>query len=272
MNENEMMDIAKEVAKGIAKDTYEDIGKPVTKPTGELLGLLPRIIKAALAPIEKWVLQKEYNIEETIKLLEKKLENISPDLIESPESHIAVPALKYISYCIDNDELRDMYANLLASAMNSVVKNGVHPAFVEIIKQLCPDEAKFLKYLYVHPVIPTVTMRYVSEKQGGIDICKDFSNIPEKIRCENPYAVSSYIDNLVRLGLLQRSTLSYLVDKSVYQPLKEHKYFSKLKDLDIISRYNMKSYKFDEGYVTLTNFGRGFCQVCLSTTKENYSE
>ena len=141
MTENEMVDVTKEVAKEISKDVYNDAGKPIAKPAGELLGLVPRAIKAALSPVEKWVLQKEYNIEETKRLLEQKLEGISPDLIESPDPHIAVPALQYISYCMDNDELRDMYANLLANSMNKVVKNGVHPGFVEIIKQLSPDEA-----------------------------------------------------------------------------------------------------------------------------------
>ena len=80
-------------------------------------------------------------------MLELKLEKVSPELIEAPEPYIAVPAVQYISYCMNNEELRNMYANLLANSMNKVVKDGVHPGFVEIIKQLSPDEAKFLKYM-----------------------------------------------------------------------------------------------------------------------------
>ena len=52
----------KEVVKEIAKDVYNDAGKSIVKPTGELFGLVPRAIKAALAPVEKWVLQREYNL------------------------------------------------------------------------------------------------------------------------------------------------------------------------------------------------------------------
>lgn len=62
-------DKAVDIAKEIAKDVYTDGGRPVVKPTGELLGLIPRAIKAALAPAEKWILQREYNIAETQKLL-----------------------------------------------------------------------------------------------------------------------------------------------------------------------------------------------------------
>ena len=136
MSEKEILDVTTEVAKEIAKNVYNDAGKPVAKPTGELVGLIPRAIKAALSPLEKWILQREYNVAETKKLLEEKLQNTPPELIESPAPHIAVPAMQYISYCMDNEELREMYANLLANSMNKVVKDGVHPGFVEIIKQL----------------------------------------------------------------------------------------------------------------------------------------
>ena len=38
--------------------------------------LVVRAIHAALSPLEKWVLQKEYNLSETKKLLEEKLKDI----------------------------------------------------------------------------------------------------------------------------------------------------------------------------------------------------
>lgn len=119
-DKNNSSDSAKDALKEIAKEAYQDGAKPVVKPMGELAALFPRTIKAALAPLERWVLQREYNIEEIKKLLEEKLKNVPPESIEPPETHIAVPALQYISYCMDNVELRDMYANLLASSMNKV--------------------------------------------------------------------------------------------------------------------------------------------------------
>lgn len=146
MSVSELDEAALDIAKVVTKEVYADVGHPIAKPTGELVGLVPRAIRAALAPVEKWVLEREYNVAETKKLLEEKLKNIPPEQIEAPEAYIAVPALQNISYCMDNDELRDMYANLLANSMTSIVKNGVHPGFVDIIKQLSPDEAKILRY------------------------------------------------------------------------------------------------------------------------------
>lgn len=89
--------------------------------------LLIRAVHAALSPLEKWVLQKESNIEETKKLLERKLENVPVENRITPPSYIGVPALQAISYCMDDESLCNMYAELLAHAMNMDTVNDVHP-------------------------------------------------------------------------------------------------------------------------------------------------
>lgn len=256
-----------DIVKEIAKDVYSDVGHPVAQPTGELVGLVPRAIKAALAPLEQWVLQREYNVAETKKLLESKLKDVPPELIEAPDAHIAVPALQYISYCMDNDELRDMYANLLASSMNKIVKNNVHPGFVDIIKQLCPDEAKIMKYLYSHHTAPTVTLRYEDEHGGGVSIFKNFSNIGELTGCEQPLEINKYFDNLKRLGLIENAeVLSSLTDKAKYEPLRTHPLITA--GLEGISRQTKFSKsRLSESYVTISDYGKAFCSICLNPVK-----
>ena len=268
MSEKEILDVTTEVAKEIAKNVYNDAGKPVAKPTGELVGLIPRAIKAALSPLEKWILQREYNVAETKKLLEEKLQNTPPELIESPAPHIAVPAMQYISYCMDNEELREMYANLLANSMNKVVKKGVHPGFVEIIKQLSPDEAKILKYINSHKTIPTITLRYENDDGGGIDIIKNFSDIGEKSGCEIPQDIAKYFDNLVRLGLIiSADGLSSLTDKAQYDPLKNHRWIKPHATTEKANSRSFTKYNFNESFVGITAYGKSFCSICLETQK-----
>ncbi len=261
-------EIAKEVVKEIGKDVYSDGVKPVVKPSGELVGLVPRAIKAALSPLEKWILKREYNVEETKKLLEKKLENVPPELIEEPEPHIAVPAIQYISYCMDNAELRDMYANLLANSMNKVVKNGVHPGFVEIIKQLSPDEAKIMKYFSHTDTIPIIDLKRENEKGEGIAVIKNFSSIGKDAGCEDVIGIGKSFDNLIRLGLIKRAdAFRSLVQKDRYTPLKEHPFIKT--NADRIKNgpepYNVPNYT--ESYLFLTDFGKSFCNICIDTIK-----
>lgn len=263
-DKNNSSDSAKDALKEIAKEAYQDGAKPVVKPMGELAALLPRTIKAALAPLERWVLQREYNIEETKKLLEEKLKNVPPESIEPPEAHIAVPALQYISYCMDNAELRDMYANLLANSMNKVVKNGVHPGFVEIIKQLCPDEAKILRYLSTHYVIPTITLQY-EDNEGTIDVVRNFSNVGELTQCEDSIEVNKYFDNLIRLGLLEMSgQYSSLTNQKLYLPLENHPYILKYEDNALIKQSGYKKFNITRNFLRITDFGKEFCKICIT--------
>lgn len=261
-------ELAKDVIKDVTKDVYADGGKAIIKPTGELVGLVPRAIKAALAPLEKWILQREYNVAETKKLLEEKLKSVPPELIEPPEAHIAVPAMQCISYCMDNNDLRDMYANLLANSMISIVKNGVHPGFVEIIKQLSPDEAKILKCISIEKAIPTVTLQYKIENGGSIDIIKNFSNVGERTDCENPFEVNKYFDNLIRLGLLENpSTLFSLTNKGLYDPLKNHQYLLPYMDTAAVQKAGCSKAELKESYMQISDYGKAFCEICLGTVK-----
>ena len=248
----------------IVKEVYADAAKPIVQSTGELAGLVPRAVKAALAPLEKWILQREYNIAETKKLLEEKLKDVKPEDIESPEAHVAVPALQYLSYCMDNEELRDMYANLLANSMNSVIKKGVHPGFVEIIKQLSPDEAKVMKYFANIPVVPTVTVRYELSDGGYIERVKNFSNIGEIIGCEQPLDINMYFDNLIRLGLLEGSHLTHLMNKKLYEPLKKHPVIEAYTNQAQVTKQGYVRSTCEEGFMARTDFGEAFCNICLS--------
>ncbi len=258
-------DVVKDVAIEVSKELYKDGGTPIVKPTGELVGLIPRAIKAAMLPLEKWIVNKEYNLSETKKLLEVKLENIDPESIESPEPHVAVPALEYISYCLDNEELRDMYANLLANSMNSVMKNGVHPSFVEVIKQLSPDEAKILKEIYKRRTIPSVDIKYMSGKGGGITIISNFSDIGEKAKCDEPLSICMYFDNLARLGLIECDSQSSFTDKSKYDEIRDHPEI--IKNLKISPSLKEKGYtesKIGERVVIISYFGIAFSEICLT--------
>lgn len=258
-------EIGKEIIKEIAKEAYQDGGKSIVKPAGETAGLLVRAVKAALSPLEKWVLHKEYSVAETQKLLEQKLAGISADKIDSPEPYIAIPAMQYISYCMDKEELRDMYANLLASSMIETVKDGVHPGFVEIIKQLSPDEAKILKYMSVHDTIPVINLRYENEKGEGIDLIKLFSDVGEKVNCEQKYETERYFDNLLRLGLVEKNqAFSSLTEKTLYDPLKEHPYIKQF-NTEAYKNAGFGSEKTTEGFIRLTSFGKAFCDICVNT-------
>lgn len=201
------------------------------------------------------------------KMVEEKLNEIPQENIVPPKPKVVVPTLQNASLT-EEVEIRELYANLLVNSMDKVVKNGVHPGFVEIINQLCPDEAKVLCYFQTHSTVPTVTLKFSNQDNSGISVVKNFSNIGELIGCEKPFEINAYFDNLIRLGLLRASpALSALVDKKKYEPLKAHPYFKPY--IDSVKNHEVKYVKtdFEEGYMELTDYGILFCRICLNVPK-----
>lgn len=279
-----MSDIAKANVDVNGNEIYDDAIAPVTHPTAQTLGLIPRAIKAALFPIEKWIIQKEHALKETERLLEKKLQNTVPEKIVTPEAYIAVPAMQAISYSMDNEEIRDMYASLLSKAMNSDTKANVHPAFVDIIKQLSPADAHFFRYLSDASQIPICKVRHqyriisldtlsaLNEDADDADNSSPFTDLEYfgkdlasdltimKIDDLSNQQIFLSLSNLSRLGMISINYGSAM-DESEYES------FTRLpKVQDLLRRYpndNETKTVIVMGTCELTTLGKQFASICL---------
>lgn len=258
------------VATEWAKDSYQDIAHPAMAATGQVLGLIPQAINAALMPLHQWVAEGYYKLDETKKLLAEKLKNVSANDVVPPEIHIAVPALQAISYSMDNAEIRNMYANLLASSMMEKVKGDVHPAFVEIIKQLSPDEARILRYLNEKNVAqPMIAL--LLEKVGEnvwYDIITHFTNLYRTVpnlEYKDYNKVSVLLDNLSRQNLIVFHENNYISIPNEYEPLENDPVILNQMSQEAPANHRWKIVKM---YLELTSFGESFCRVCIADPAE----
>ncbi len=252
---------------------YDDIAHPVASEAGKFLRRIPRAINAALMPVDKWIIQQEYNIEATKTELELKLKNIDPEHIVPPEPYIAVPALQSISYCMSNKELYDLYANLLAKAMVSDTKDFVHPSFVEIIKQLAPNDALVLKQFIsseqsiaaaiISLNIRKIGLNAVNREQFSYGPSDLVTNIQINSLSEEQIKIS--IDNLKRLGLIEILD-RHLINESDYEFVKasgEYERFSeKFHNWDD-PQYKTESIFIDKKMLITTPLGNKFCDICI---------
>ena len=264
-----MEDLEKEVVKEIVKqlpvkEIYEDGAKPLLQSSSNIANLVLRAINAALEPLHKWVLHREYNIEETKILLQQKLLNVPYELIVSPEPYVAIPALMAMSYTIDSHDLRDMYANLLANSMSADKKEFVHPSFVEIIKQLSPNEAVFLNYLKGYRKA-LIDYEFQFDSFGGF-FRQNLIDVGIQFEQEDTIA---YINNYIRLGLFEKilSTRdSCLVEFNVVEEIAfnecklnmEEDYDHEFSQEELSKSFNCKYY-----WLQLTNFGENFLELVL---------
>lgn len=253
-------DVTKEMITQTAGKTYDDVVHPVAQATGKILSFIPRTIRALLSNWERWLLNREYAVAETEKLLSEKLKNIPEEKIVEPEPYVAVPAIQQLSYSIDNSDLREMYANLLAASMNIETKWDVHPGFVDIIRQLTPDEAKLMKYFSEHPQQPAINViRRKANNSGYVDIVRRFTNIAENI-CDNADGIFAYLDNMERLKLIEFPEGVYLVNDALYAPLENHPSIKGIMETPLPQGEKMEIVKLK---FFVSAFGEKFIRVCL---------
>ena len=86
-----------------------------------------------------------YILESTERKLKNRLETIPTEHLHQAFPRMLIPLLQEIYISADQDLLQDMFIQLLASSMDSAKDEFIHPAFISIIKNLSPLEAKILK-------------------------------------------------------------------------------------------------------------------------------
>lgn len=243
-----------------APTIYEDALQPTVQEVGKFAARIPRAINAAFSGLDKWILNREYAINETKKLLEIKLKNVDPEKIVTPEAYVAVPAIQAISYSMDSEELRSLYANLLAKAMNSDTKDMVHPSFVEIIKQMSPLDAKTLQYIFNEqnrgiPIIDLIASRnYLDGKSYKI-----LQPNITPITFDSIISITISIENLLRLNLIHIDKLLY---KNGYDSILKTNSFKELS-----KNLHAKNPNFEIEVVKKTGdlsvLGQSFCDICI---------
>lgn len=247
-----------------APTLYEDALHPTVQEVGKLAARIPRAINAAFSGLDKWILNKEYNVDETKKLLEKKLENVEPEKIVTPEAYVAVPAIQAISYSMNSEELRNLYANLLAKSMNSDTKDLVHPSFVEIIKQMSPIDSLVFKTIMQRETNPLIDLTY-EKKERDFPIPFETQTIETNISDIDVAPVKTVcisIDNLVKQNLITiPSDLSY-TDKNIYDKILKSEYYISQRENHPDTSDGFK-FSYQKKMIKKTNLGTSFYEICV---------
>ena len=240
------------------KEVYNDLAHPILSTVGKTLQGAARV---ALAPVTAliWGYDKiaAYLYVALPEYFAKR--KIKKESIVTPDESIAVPIIEALRYTSRKEELREMFTNLLGASMNCETYDE-HPAFVEIIKQLCVDECRMLKYLRLDDKMPMIKIRTeLSNNQGELDATPYFSDIGFRAQCERPQKFPEYLDNLHRLGLVEIFYDRHLTNDIFYEELRSNPYFIKMKPQD-----GMRSQDFEKkSMYVLSELGKKFCSVCI---------
>jgi Abortive infection alpha len=264
---DELRDTA-EAVKGIveAVPVYQDVLQPAAKELGAALQTVAKTIHIALAPITVLVWGYDEIREFVSTRVAEKLSRIPAEKIQTPKPNVAGPALEALRYTGHEETLREMYANLLATAMNVETGASAHPAFVEIIRQLTPDEARIVQLFTQERAFPLLNLRVELTQErhgvsGGKDIITNFSLLGHEAGSAAPELTPMSLDNLCRLGLTEIPTFFQYTSPGVYDALEQHativaakKHFEQSGEYRVI---------LDRKGLRVTQLGRQFCSACV---------
>lgn len=253
---------------------YEDMLQPAAKELGSALETTAELVNKAFDSIRALIWGynkiKDYVIEE----VSHRVAHVPPELIDKPSPVVAVPILNALRYTAQVPHLREMFANLLATAINKTTAPKAHPGYVEIIKQLTPDEAKIValfqgKYRFpVLSVYQTAKTEIDGEKRTVSTIVfRHFSMLPYDAGCAHPEYGPSYLDNLCRLGLGEIPQPAFggiatRTMKELYEPLLGHT--TVVNAMNSIEETETVKRVIENRVFKITNFGQQFYDACVS--------
>lgn len=256
------LDVKVDVSESANEIVKKGFGGPI-KEAGETLSILIDCFNnLVLWPMKKYNIYKKAELKRYEEQLNKRALEIPKDKLVPPSINVIGPVMEGLKYNLREEHIKEMFMNVLLSDINSDKKEFVLPSYIEIIKQLSNNDAKFLKELNDIYKNNKSTSFYLiliklnpKDSQGYVEL--------DKILIVNENRVIKLnqliLDNLIRLGIInckydsELEKNNFLYEKG-YNLIK-HNYNNVSPDVGTV--------KYDNAVLDITEYGFNFLKICL---------
>ncbi|ELV8623290.1 DUF4393 domain-containing protein [Vibrio vulnificus] len=240
---------------GLLKEVYGDLAKPGVKQVGKALETVLGLGNTVLIPIQLLNAKGKFVVESNLNKYREKLEGSNIDDIVQVAPEVGVPILEKLTY-VTNDELINLYTELLAKASSKSNCGIAHPNFVNIINSLSPDEALLIGELKGKQSIPFVD-KTMKKSTGQYHIVQSMiTKLEDTSGLAFPKNTKAYISNLEALGLLNVRRDVWLHDEQVYTELSQ-------RYRDYVTEDSEYQPDTKKGVIEITNLGTMFIDSCV---------
>ena len=248
----------------VIKTIYPDLAQPGVKKAGYALETVFDFANTILLPLKLVNENSKVYFQKHMDLYKKKMNEIPEEKIGTVPPEIGLPILDELLK-VTNDDLAELFVNLLVNTSNIDHSQDAHPSFINIIKSIVPDEARIIKFLITNPM-DLIFIRIVKlDRAGTVPIYdNDTTNLNEKVILSNKDNEAFYLNNLQSLGLLKSELMYFIQNVTFYEKLEKEKLEEKeklQKEVDKIGEpYNdgKPQIEIDRGRYILTEYGKGF--------------
>lgn len=236
----------------LPQSTIEYLVNPSARTIGQALD---GVATALCWPLLKLRIIQKAKLEQFTKEIREKNKQIPVENRDSSKVGLAVKAIEEARYQLNEDDIRKLYVNLIASTVDNRKNNVVSPRLATVVSQFGPSEANFLKIIYQQggQQMPYGQLRLDLDNNYGY-------TFPTKIAIDDNSNIvnnfNSSLDILVSLGVVNDNQ-SKILAKS------DDKYATIEKNLRItinkLIEYESNELNLVHSYISLTDFGHDLC-------------
>lgn len=249
----------------IAPEAFDNVAKNLTDEPSKFLGHTGKSILSICFDginyyAEKLDFKRKIKLENWKQRTFDKLNEIPQEFRQDPPLEIAGPITEASKFYFDNETLSELFSNLLASSCDSSKSSNVHPAFIEIIKQMSVKDAQILNFIKYNDLYPYVNFK-INVEEGGFSITDRnvfYSSGNDYI---NHQLNTTSITNLLRLKLIDSPADEYLTRNNSYDLYLNSPIFINLK-ADCM-RVGKRTAEIEKKYLFITPLGESFISVCV---------
>lgn len=261
MQENEIIWLVKQTPQ-ILTTIYGDLAQPWVKKIWIALETVFEFSTSFLLPLKLLNEKFKINFKKRLNEYKTKIENIPEEDLCEVHPQIGTPLIEKLSYTT-NDEISELFIELLTKASVTTTRNMAHPSFIQLIERLSVDEARIIKYLKWMDIIPSITFRaYLKESgKGFVEALKHWTMLQFEIELLFPNNISTYLDNLTSIGILDISHGLQIIDDNIYNPIYEKYEYEKISE-DYLKTDRFSKVEKKKSHYQITDFWKSFILAC----------
>lgn len=247
----------------LPKSTQELLLNPTAKNIGEAIGNVAEFI---LSPVNVFTAWTNTHIRKYKQSIIDNINKIPEGDRDLSKFNLAMKAIDDSKFQITDDNLREMFAKLIAASIDKRNNQGLSPRFSNVLSQFSPEDARFLIQISVNDFqkIPTIIFFEKWNKPvGGQTEGEHFIAPNYSTACWFQNELS--LNNLVSLGIINQRDDQYLtsdINKSFYNSAEKSNEFLNWSNSTRFSITNITP-TIKRGCIEFTTFGKTLTQIVI---------
>lgn len=189
------------------------------------------------------------------KELETSIATVPEENKQEPTTQIIMSALDAAKYCVEEEELRKLFVNLITSSIDC--SKNVHPSFSHIIRQMSQIDAQVLKFFMHYPALPACDL-LLNLASGSFKYLNRNIFLPINDSVSEEDATAS-ISSLMYLGLLESPFNVHYTNQDIYKDFEcSNQYIS------ACQTYDKSELELSTKIIQLTPLGKSFLSCCVT--------